>query len=55
MNRSNKIIMNYAKTEEIVLHRLQLSRFSVPVSLCSTELVHNAKLLGITLSENAIF
>jgi hypothetical protein len=53
--RCNKMMINYSKTKEIVLHLMHLSRSSVLPSLCNTELVHNAKLVEITLPENLTF
>ena len=51
----NKMIINYVKTKEIVFHRPHPSRFSILPSFSNIELVHDAKLLGITLSGNLSF
>jgi hypothetical protein len=46
--RSNKMIINFVKTEEIVFHRSYRNRFSVFPSFSAIEIVREAELLGIT-------
>ena len=48
--RSNKMIINLAKTKEIVFHRPHPNRFTLHPSFSEIEIVREAKLLGITLS-----
>jgi hypothetical protein len=51
----NKMIINYAKTKEIVFHHPHPSKFSIQPSFESMELVHDCKLLGVYLSDNLSF
>ena len=53
--RSNKMIINLAKTKEIVFHRPHPNRFTLHPSFSEIEIVREAKLLGITLSCNLSF
>jgi hypothetical protein len=53
--RRNKMIINFAKTKEIVFHRPHPHKFSIVPSFSEIDLVREAKLLGITLSDNLSF
>ena len=47
----NKMIINYTKTKEIVFPKPHQSKFEVSPSFQSTELVQDAKLLAVILSD----
>jgi hypothetical protein len=51
------MIINYSKTKEIVFYRPHPSKFSVGLhpSFDNIQLVHDAKLLGVTLTGNLSF
>jgi hypothetical protein len=51
----NKMIINYAKTKEIVFHRPHPSKFSIQPSFESIELVRDCKLLGVYLRDKLSF
>jgi hypothetical protein len=51
----NKMVINFSKTKEIVFHRPHPSKFSVLPTFDDIEMVRQAKLLGVFLSDNFSF
>jgi hypothetical protein len=53
--RQNKMIINYTKTKEIVFHKPHPSKYALAPSFQNIEIIHDAKLLGVILSDNLSF
>jgi gmma-aminobutyric acid receptor subunit gamma/cGMP-dependent protein kinase 2 len=53
--QKNTMIINYSKTKEMVFHRPHPTKFSVLPSFTDIEITHEARLLGIVLSDGLSF
>ena len=52
---SNKMVINYLKTKEIVFRKPHPTKYSLTPTYVEIELVHHVKLLGVFISENLYF